>query len=83
MMNRYQAGSIAGVNVVSRDAQGRPARITAQYSFTGMQGAQRGSVSLTFKNGAPDCMYFSDFPDTCRLPAAGVVSNYEKNMYAR
>ena len=83
MMNRYQAGSIAGVNIVSRDAQGRPARITAQYSFTGMQGAQRGSVSLTFKNGAPDCMYFSDFPDTCRLPAAGVVSNYEKNMYAR
>ena len=83
MMNRYQSGSIAGVNVVSRDAQGRPARVTAQYSFSGMQGMQRGGVTLTFKSGSPDCMFFSDFPDTCRLPSQGVISAYEKNKYAQ
>jgi hypothetical protein len=83
MMNRYQSGSITGVSVASRDAQGRPAKVTAQYSYSGLQGMQRGGISLTFKNGSPDCMYFSDVPDVCRLPAAGVVSNYEKNKYAR
>ena len=83
MMNRYQPGSIAAVNVASRDPQGRPSRITAQYSYAGMQGTQRGGVTVTFKNGSPDCMYFSDNPDTCRLPAAGVVSAYEKNVYAK
>jgi hypothetical protein len=83
MMNRYQSGSISGVNVASRDAQGRPIRVTGQYSFAGMQGIQRASVTVTFKNGSPDCMYFSDFPDTCRLPSQRVVSAYEKNTYAR
>jgi hypothetical protein len=83
MMNRYQSGSITGVNVASRDAQGRPIKVTGQYSFTGMQGTQRAAVTVTFKNGSPDCMYFSDFPDTCRLPSQRVVSAYEKNTYTR
>ncbi len=83
MMNRYQSGSIAGINVVSRDAQGRPVRVTAQYSYSGMQGAQRGGVSVTFKKGAPDCIYFSDFPDTCRLPSERIISAYQKNAYAK
>jgi hypothetical protein len=82
MMNRYQPGSITDP-IVSRDPLGHPVRVIAQYSFTGMQGTQRGRVTVSFKDGAPDCLYFSDNPDTCRLPAAGVVSNYEKNMYAK
>ena len=82
MMNRYQAGSISDP-IVQRDPLGRPVRITAQYSYAGMQGTQRGRVTVSFKDGAPDCLYFSDNPDTCRLPAAGVVSAYEKNAYAK
>ena len=82
MMNRYQPGSISEP-IVQRDPTGRPVRITAQYSYAGMQGTQRGRVTVSFKDGAPDCLYFSDNPDTCRLPAAGVVSAYEKNAYAK
>ena len=82
MMNRYQPGSITDP-IVSRDPLGRPVRIMAQYSYTGMQGTLRGRVTVSFKDGAPDCLYFSDAPDTCRLPAAGVVSAYEKNAYAK
>jgi hypothetical protein len=82
MMNRYQPGSILDP-IVQRDPMGRPVRITAQYSYAGMQGTQRGRVIVSFKDGAPDCLYFSDNPDTCRLPAAGVVSAYEKNAYAK
>ena len=69
--------------IVQRDPLGRPVRITAQYSYAGMQGTQRGRVTVSFKDGAPDCLYFSDNPDSCRLPAAGVVSAFEKNAYAK
>lgn len=82
MMNRYQRGSISDP-IVSRDTLGHPVRVMAQYSFDGMQGTQRGRVTVSFKDGSPDCLYFSDNPDTCRLPAAGVVSAYEKNAYAK
>ncbi len=82
MMNRYQTGSISDP-IVQRDPLGRPVRITAQYSYAGMQGTQRGRVTVSFKDGSPDCLYFSDNPDSCRLPAAGVVSAYEKNAYAK
>lgn len=82
MMNRYQSGSISDP-IVQRDPLGHPVRITAQYSYAGMQGTQRGRVTVSFKAGSPDCLYFSDNPDTCRLPAAGVVSAYEKNAYAK
>ncbi|HEY3740904.1 MAG TPA: hypothetical protein VGL53_13720 [Bryobacteraceae bacterium] len=82
MMNRYQRGSITDP-IVSRDPLGHPVRVMAQYSYAGMQGAQRGRVTVSFKDGSPDCLYFSDAPDTCRLPAEGVVSAYEKNAYAK
>jgi hypothetical protein len=82
MMNRYQPGSISDP-IVQRDPLGHPVRITAQYSYAGMQGTQRGRVTVSFKDGSPNCLYFSDNPDTCRLPAAGVVSAYEKNAYAK
>jgi hypothetical protein len=82
MMNRYQPGSITDP-IVSHDPEGHPVRVMAGYSYTGMQGAQRGRVTVSFKDGSPDCLYFSDAPDTCRLPAAGVVSAYEKNAYAK
>jgi hypothetical protein len=82
MMNRYQPGSITDP-IVSHDPEGRPVRVMAGYSYTGMQGTQRGRVTVSFKDGSPECLYFSDAPDTCRLPAAGVVSAYEKNAYAK
>ncbi|HZQ43864.1 MAG TPA: hypothetical protein VFA99_11465 [Acidobacteriaceae bacterium] len=82
MMNRYQRGSITEP-IVSRDPLGHPVRVMAQYRYAGMQGTQSGRVTVSFKDGSPDCLYFSDAPDACRLPAAGIVSAYEKNAYAK
>ncbi len=82
LMNRYQPGSIVDA-YVSPDPLGHPVRVYARYSYSDTQGAQRGRVTLSFKDGVPDCLYFSDDPDTCRLPAASVVSAYEKNAYAK
>jgi len=82
LMNRYQRGSITDP-IVAHDPLGDPSRIMARYRFAGSQGAQTGRVTVTFKDGAPDCLYFSDAPSTCREPAASVVSAYQKNAYAK
>jgi hypothetical protein len=56
MVNKYQPGSVGAANVVSRDAQGRPSRIEATYSFVGFNGPASGSLVLTFVDGAPNCI---------------------------
>ncbi len=82
VVNRYRPGSITDP-IVSHDPQGRPQRVMARYSYADSQGTQRGRVTLTFKDGSPDCMYFSDAPDTCRVPVTSVLSAYERNAYAK
>ncbi|MEP7364257.1 MAG: hypothetical protein ABI972_13465 [Acidobacteriota bacterium] len=80
-MNRYRAGSVSGVSVSTRDAKGRPAKIVANYTFDGFNGRSQGSVALTFGDGQPECMYFHDFPATCRTPNRRIVSSYENGGY--
>jgi hypothetical protein len=38
---------------------------------------------VSFKDGIPDCLYFSDAPDNCRAASQRVISAYEKNAYAK
>ena len=82
MMNRYQPGSISDP-IVSHDPAGSPTRIMARYTFSGPNGRQTGRLTVSFKDGVPDCLYFSDSPDSCRLPSQRIISAYEKNAYAR
>ena len=79
MMNRYQPGSISDP-IVSHDPTGAPTRIMARFRYVG---SQSGRVTVSFKDGVPDCLYFSDAPDNCRAPSQRVVSAYQKNAYAR
>jgi hypothetical protein len=79
IMNRYQAGSISEP-IASHDPTGAPTRVMARFRYVG---GQQGRINVTFKNGAPDCLYFSDAPDSCRLPSQRIISAYEKNAYAR
>lgn len=81
MMNRYQPGSISDP-IVSHDPKGFPVRIMARYSYSGTQGRQSGRVTLSFKDGIPDCLYFSDAPDNCRAASQRVISAYQRNAYA-
>ncbi|HMG86230.1 MAG TPA: hypothetical protein VK574_10815 [Terracidiphilus sp.] len=81
MMNRYQPGSISDP-IVSHDPRGFPVRIIARYSYSSSQGRQSGRVTVSFKDGTPECLYFSDAPDTCRAPSQRVISAYQRNAYA-
>ena len=82
MMNQYQPGSVVTSNV-AMDAQGRAYEVDAGYSYVSMGRPYKGTVRVTFRNGTPECLYFSDFPQTCRAPSPRVISAYEKQQYAQ
>lgn len=83
MLNRYVSGSASDVSVESRDGAGRPAQLTARYQFGSFGGQEAGTVSVTFSDGLPECLYFFDAPQTCRLPSRRVITAYEKGEYRR
>ncbi len=82
MMNRYQAGSITGVQV-DKGGDGRARTVQASYAFSSVGKAARGSVRLTLEDGLPKCLYFSDFPETCRTANKRISAAYEDGEYAR
>ena len=81
-MNHYQSGSISDP-IVSHDPRGFPVRVMARYTYFSPQGRQTGRLTVSFKDGTPDCLYFSDAPDTCRAASQRVISAFEKNAYAK
>lgn len=81
MLNRYVLGSASGVSVLSRDSDGRPAQLRANYQFDTFGNRSAGSVLLSFKDGLPDCLYFADAPQVCRLPSRRIITAYEKGEY--
>ena len=78
VMNRFVNGSVSNVVVSSRDAQGHPAKVTGSYLFNGQR---RGSVTISFSGGLPECVYFFDFPTTCRTPNRRLVEAYGNAAY--
>ena len=78
VMNRLVNGSVSNVVVASRDVEGRPAKVTGSYLFNGQR---RGSVTISFSGGLPECMYFFDFPSTCRTANRRVVEAYANGAY--
>ncbi|MGV3742951.1 MAG: hypothetical protein ACO1NO_11650 [Burkholderiaceae bacterium] len=80
--NKYLLNSITNPSVTSRDALGRPDAVRAEYRFGGMGGMATGSVTLTFFEGYPECLYFFDKPNACRPPDKLVTSRYVHGGYA-
>jgi hypothetical protein len=80
-MNRYEAGSVR-VNGVNRTPDGQPTEITGGYSYNMLGQDAVGYLRLTFRDGVPECMYFSDFPGTCRTPSPRVIAAYNRDRYA-
>lgn len=81
LMNRYISGSLSDVTVASRDEGGRPLEIVGQYAFDSLNGRSKGTVRVRFSGSLPQCVYFSDFPTTCRTPSPRIVMAYENNKY--
>ncbi|MCB0686952.1 MAG: hypothetical protein KDC53_10515 [Saprospiraceae bacterium] len=80
MMNRYQSGSISDVDITKND-QGKPRSLRANYRFSGFGGSSSGSVKIVFKDGLPTCMYFWDFPNNCKTPSMSIVAGYAQGNY--
>jgi hypothetical protein len=81
-LNRYTKGSISGLTVLSKDSQGRPVELRANYSYSAFGNKGRGWTKVIFKNGLPECIYFFDFPNNCKTPNSSVVANYSEGKYA-
>ena len=80
--NRYVPGSTSHV-IVAHDPTGRPAKILAKYLFNspGRSGRTQGSVTVSFSDGMPKCIYFSDAPNACQTPSRRIVAKYSSGGY--
>ncbi len=81
VMNQYVPNSVTRENVVSKDNEGRPASVTANYRFMLGRQDMEGSVTVTFLEGLPNCLYFSDNPVICRTANRKIVLNYAMGKY--
>ncbi len=81
VMNKYQRGSLSNAIVTSKDSQNRPTEMSAKYIFQGFSGRSTGSVRITFNDGLPECLYFYDFPTTCRSADRRIVAEFANGAY--
>ena len=81
--NRYVPGSISGLEVYSKDNQGRPGGLKANYRYKGFGASATGWVRVTFENGLPKCIYFFDFPQNCKNPNSSIVAAYAQGKYKK
>ena len=81
VFNRYVPGSTSRV-IVSHDPTGRPAKILAKYLFNSPgRDRTQGSVTVSFSDGTPECIYFSDAPNACQTPSRRIVARYSSGGY--
>ncbi|HKJ41603.1 MAG TPA: hypothetical protein VKA27_05880, partial [Sunxiuqinia sp.] len=83
MFNRYISGSISNIAILSKDNQGRPAIIKADYHYSGFNGNSKGWVKILFNNGLPEGIYFFDFPNNRKKPSSSVVASYAQGDYGK
>jgi hypothetical protein len=82
LANRYLPGSTSQM-IVAHDPRGQPSQIRAKYFFTSplQSGRAQGSVTVSFTDGIPACIYFSDAPSTCQTPDRRLVTRYSSGGY--
>lgn len=81
-MNRYQRGSIRAITPI-KDSNDKLIEIRTKYVYQGFSGRSNGSVRITFTDGLPECLYFFDFPNTCRTANRKIVAQYAGGNYKR
>jgi len=77
-LNRFVSGSTSNVVISSRDSAGRPTQIVGKYLFNGRS---QGSVTLSFSDGAPECLYFFDLPTSCKNASRTIAAAYANGGY--
>lgn len=82
-MNRYVPNSISNVREFKSSDKTQTVSLRANYNFSGLMGKQKGSVTVKFKDGLPECIYFSDFPNNCKKPNGALVAKYGLGQYVK
>ncbi|MBU2929629.1 hypothetical protein [Winogradskyella psychrotolerans] len=80
-VNQYIKNSVSNVRITKAEDLNTPLYIIANYKFSGYLGTQNSWVKLTFNNGFPDCLYFKDYPNTCRTADRTIVKNFINGQY--
>lgn len=84
MMNRYKNGSISNLVVLTKDENGRPTSLRANFRYsTSFGGSYKGWAEIYFVNGLPDCIYFHDFPEKCKKPNSSIVASFSQGKYSK
>lgn len=79
--NKYKTNSIKDISVRKGNDE-KPVMLSASYNYGNpFLGAKSGLITVSFKNGLPDCIYFSDFPENCKNPSPKIVLSYAKGDY--
>ncbi|WP_163379656.1 hypothetical protein [Cyclobacterium sp. SYSU L10401] len=80
-VNKFIRNSVENVSITARDSQNRPSNMSASYQFEGFFGRQQYTVKISFRDGVPDCLYFQDYPNTCRTADRRIVAAFRKGKY--
>lgn len=81
MAARLVRGSVSEASVTAKDDAGSPAKVAASYVWEGMLGRKRGGVTLTFSEGMPECLYYSETPTVCHTPGRKIAAAFAAGSY--
>lgn len=80
---RFISGSVTNATIGDRDKLGRPLRVIAPYTWEGMLGRTEGQVTLTFSDGLPECLTYSETPSVCHSPNRRIIARYLEGGYSQ
>jgi len=80
-MNKFIRNSVGNVSITAKDSHNRPRNMSANYQFEGLFGRQEYNVKISFRDGVPDCLYFQDYPNTCRTADRRIVAAFREGKY--
>lgn len=80
---RFVHGSVSKATVISRDSKGRPKLVVVPYMWEGIGGMTRGNAKLTFQEGIPRCLTYSETPSVCHSANRKISARYLRGKYSQ
>lgn len=80
---KFVSDSVNDARVVSRDSKGRPERVVAPYMWDSLMGRKRGQATLTFTDGIPKCLIYSETPNACHAANRQISAGYLRGDYSQ
>lgn len=81
-VNRYTPNTITNLQSFAGQDGKTIAAYRADYKFSNQYlGRGEGYVTVRLKDGLPDCIIFSDFPNNCKKPSASLLVAFSNGKY--